>query len=158
MAVDSCRFDGGSIAGTPSSPVTLVNSFANGLSMGTNVSASGAAPVAQLGSTWVRRQQMPLGQTVDLDHDLPAGFLGVWIWGLGVDQPSLQSGLRLYIDPNTLFVLPGVWRAQGRVPFFVPPIRALRDRDLVFQMVVGHDVGVRGPMMQAPPGGRLILR
>lgn len=158
LAVDGCRFDSGSISGSSSSPVTVTNSFVSGVTVGANTTVGATIPTPQLGSTFVRRQQMALGQTVDIDHDLPSGFFGIWIWGLGVDQPSLQSGVRLYIDPNTLFVLPGTWRGQGRVPFPVPAIRALRDRDLVFQMVVSHDAGVRGPIMQVPPGGRVILR
>lgn len=158
VTMDAGRLEGGSASGSASSPVTITNSYVSNVSLGNNVVVNNSLPAPQLGATYVRRQQMPLGQTVDLDHDLPTGFFGIWIWGLGVDLPTVQSGVRLYIDPNTLFVLPGTWRGQGRVPFPVPVIRALHDRDLVYQMIVGKDAGVRGPLMQAPQGGRVILR
>jgi len=158
-AVDGCRFDAGSVSGTPTSPVAIANSFVGTATLGANTTASASLPSPQLGSTDVVEQFVPVGQTVHLDHDLPPGYLGVWLFGLGDAQgPSLQAGMRVYIEMTTLAIYPGVFRGQGRSPFPVPPITALRGLDLVFQMLVGHDLGVPGPLRQMPPGGRIVLR
>ena len=158
ITFDGCRFDGGSISGTASSPVTVVGSYIGSLTLGANTSVTSSLPTPQLGSTHVLEQAIAVGQTVHLDHDLPAGYLGIWLFSLGTEQASTQVGLRIYMEPSTLSIYPGVWRGQGRVPFPMPPIRSLRGLDLVFQMLVGHDIGVAGPLRQIPPGGRVLLR
>ncbi len=157
-AFSECRFDGGTIRGTTTALVAISNSYTSTLSLGQNATATASIPNAQLGSTRVTQQEVPVGQNVDLDHDLPPGFFGFWLFGLGKDDPTLQVGLRLYIEPATFYVYPGVWRGQGRVPFPTPNSTALRGLNLVMQMLVGHDVGIRGPRLQLAPGGRVTLR
>ncbi|MEZ5966199.1 MAG: hypothetical protein R3F56_20350 [Planctomycetota bacterium] len=153
-----CRFDGGAISGTASSPVTIGSSYVGGLNLGANASASGSIAVPQLASTHVAEQSIALGGTIHLAHDLPAGYLGVWLFSLGTEQPTTQLGMRVYMEMSTVSLYPGVWRGQGQAIFPMPNIRSLRGLDLVFQMLVGHDIGVPGPLQQMPPGGRVILR
>jgi hypothetical protein len=155
---DTCRFDNVSMAGTATAPVTVRNSYSATLALGANATATGSIPNAQLGLTRIQRQQVAVGQTVDIDHDLPPGFFGIWMFGFGVDDPTPVSGLRVYIAPGGLLFFPGVWRGQGRLPFPIPPVTALRGLNVVLQMIVGHDLGIRGPQMQLPPGGRVLLR
>ena len=154
----NCRFEGGSLRGTASAPVSVTSSYSNGMTLGSNATATAAITNAQLGTTRVARQDVVLGQTVDLDHDLPPGFFGIWMFGLGADNPSVQSGMRVYMELATLNLFPGIWRGQGRVVFPTPAISALRGLNVVFQMLVGHDIGLRGPLMQIPPGGRVLLK
>lgn len=153
-----CRFDGGSVQGTPSSPVTIGNSYVGSATLGANATAANSLPSPQLGNTDVVEQTIPVGQTIHLDHDLPPGYVGVWLFGLGTEQPSVQLGMRVYIEMSTIAVYPGAWRGQGRVPFPVPALTPLRGLNLVFEMLVGHDIGVPGPLRQMPPGGRVLLR
>src|SRR5690606_36905400 len=134
--VTECRFEGGSISGSATAPVTMTACYRGSTTtLGTNVTGSGWLPGPQLGSTQVTPQQLSIGQTVDLAYDLPPGHMGFWLFGLGDDQPTLMSGLRVYINGQTFNIYPGVWRGQGRVPFPVPPINALRGLNLMFQML-----------------------
>lgn len=158
VTFDGCRFDAGSISGTASAPVAITNSHVGSLSIGANASATNSVPSPQLASTSVVEQAIPVGQTIHLDHDLPPGYAGVWLFGLGNEQPSVQVGFRIYLEVSTLALYPGVWRGQGRVPFPMPALQPLRGLNLVFQMLVGHDIGVPGPLRQVPPGGRVSLR
>jgi hypothetical protein len=157
-AFDRCRFDGGAVSGTASSPVAVGNSYVGTTSFGPHATSTNPIPTPQLGRTAVVQQAIPVGQTIHLDHDLPPGFVGFWLFGLGSEQPTIQAGFRVYLDPSTLAIYPGVYRAQGRVPFPVPPLQPLRGHNLAFQMLVGHDIGVAGPLRQIPPGGRVMLR
>lgn len=158
LGVGGCRLVGGSVTGTATAPVTLQACHLESVTLGANATANGSLPTAQLGVTDLAPTEVGIGQTITLYHALPSGFTGVWLFGLAADRATVVEGLRVYINPTTWLIYAGAWRDTGQVPFPVPPISALRQLDLMFQMVVGHDVGVAGPRLAMPPGRRVMIR
>jgi hypothetical protein len=154
VAAGSC-FVGGSTAGTAQAPLQL-----NGChvaSAGPHVQVTQLVPVPQLGSMSIAPEDPPLGGTVQLWCDLPAGCLGVFALGFTDPTPSLLPSLHVYFDPAVWVVLPGVCQLQQSLPWQAPSSPAYAGTDLVVHLVVLAPSGSPAPWLQLPPPRRFVL-
>ena len=151
----SC-FVGGSLQGTATAPLQLVDSFA--ASVGAHVTQANALSAPQLGSMAIAPEDPQVGGTLTLQADLPTGVAGVFALGYTDPTPTLLAPpFRFYFDLGSYALFPGVWFAQQSVAWQIPASSVFIGTDLVAHLGV-LPAGIAAPWLQLPPPRRFVLQ
>jgi hypothetical protein len=156
IAVAQSCFVGGSLQGTATAPLQLVDSFAG--AGGAHVAQANPLAAPQLGSMAIAPADPQVGTTVVLQADLPPGLAGVFALGFTAPAPAvLGPTLRLYFDLASYVLLPGLYVGQQACPWAIPAASAFVGTDLVAHFAV-LPAGIPAPWLQLPPPRRFVLR
>jgi hypothetical protein len=156
IAVAQSCFVGGSLQGTATAPMQLVDSFAG--AGGAHVAQANPLAAPQLGSMAIAPADPQVGTTVVLQADLPPGLAGVFALGFTAAAPAvLGPTLRLYFDLASYVLLPGLYVGQQSCPWAIPAASAFVGTDLVAHFAV-LPAGIPAPWLQLPPPRRFVLR
>jgi hypothetical protein len=159
VTIAGSRFVQGSVQGAAAAPVSVQGSHLGGVSVGANVSVTGALAAPQLGSMEVAPLDPQIGTSMRWSVDLPAQLSGVWLLGMTARRPLFgPPPLHLYFDPYVHVSLPWVMRAQAFLTVPVPLDTSLIGGDLTLQLAVVPDPGFAAPWLSLPPGRRFVIR
>jgi hypothetical protein len=156
VAASQCCFVGGSLAGTASAPLLLIDSYAQ--NAGAFVQVAQSLPAAQLGSMAIVPEDVSVGASVQFVADLPPGLVGVFALGFTDATPSLLgSPFQIYFELATYTIVPGAYVLQQGFAWSVPTSASYAGTDLVVQLLV-LPTTAQAPWLQLPPGRRFVLR
>lgn len=106
---------------SPLAPVTLQGCYLSGGAVSGQVVVQNSAPAPFLGTSSVEPVDPQIGTSVALRADLPFGVGAFWDIAISEPRPNTtMEPYRLYGDPATVIVLPGMVIFQSRIDIPVP--------------------------------------
>ncbi len=156
LAVDECVVRGSSVL--PATTATLTRCYITGTTLGSGVRITNSRPLPQLGTMEVTPLEPSIGSNLTLSTELPAGLFGVWLFGSSLTDPLSAAGVRVYMEPRSLTVIPGLLSGSSKRFLPIPRAPSLVGLDVTFQLLVAPGVGMSAPALAAPPAQRVLLR